>query len=398
MKRQIASFSAVTLTLLLIGCTTTSEVHPLTQRTTLDAQTPQGIAFSLPKTIFEMEISYGHYEIKTYSIDDKGKRGKATTTQKIVLEKPIVLRTLTVPDYSASFVFDPNSLDAFTKDTDITLDFVNGMFKSTNIIVDDKTTEIVGNVASTVVNTAISVAVAGTTEKEVETKLLKEVVVKRQIDPNKLSFEKKENIYEALYDEIGDANALFGTSNLKNPIIELKIVSSEDWPSDKALGITQLKDSGKPLAGIPYRLGGAVEAQILLNKREAYSGFHTVKQLGGVAIIPLNAKAFSDVTQGLSFGNDGSELVKYTSKGTSSGEALSLTASQTSAAVKQGLIDREQSKLDMIKKQRENQLATAELGQGESLALIEAELAVINKKVELAEAQLKLAEAEAKLE
>ena len=78
---------------------------------------------------------------------------------------------------------------------------------------------------------------------------------------------------------------------------------------------------------------------IAVDDREVYDQFHMVAQAGVIASIPLSAKAFSDITQGIVFSEDGAFLIRYASKGTSVGESISATARDTTSSILTGAKD-----------------------------------------------------------
>lgn len=408
MKPMLVSSLLVLSTSLLNGCSTTSEVRPYVDKNSLSETMQRGLVFSLPKTIFEVKITYSLYDKSVWSSDVHGKPIKTDKDGKllspkskakiIVVEKPIEVSTKTIADPSVRFVFDPESLNGFSKDTDMTIDLTaNGMLKSTNLDIKDKTKDIVSNVTGTVFNLAKIAAVAG--EDIVELTLVKDVKVSRIIDPSDMDFKSNNSMFEAKYSDMNKSEGLFGDISI--PEVVVSLLSPTDIKGLSTTDLTRLKDgkgSFKPLSGFPYRAGSSVRVVITVDDLELYDFYHMVAQSGGLALIPINAKSFTNVTQGLSFGDDGASLIKFTSKGTSRGEALSLTTKETTNAILSGVKDIDQTKLDKLKKDKELLDAEAALETAEKATNIQAKIDLLKKEKELIDAELALIEAKKKQE
>jgi len=268
-----------------------------------------------------------------------------------------------------SFAFDSDALGAFTKKTDITIKLSeSGFIKTTNLVVEDKAKEIVRDLAETTVGLAKFAAVAGT--EVVEMILLDEITVNRQIDPAVLKFKKDGELYTAEYSDFEKAELIFEDSG--TPAIVVKIVANVNLAEYSSVVSTNLKSCGEDLDeldGIPYRIPGAAKVVVSMDDIEVYSKYHIFSQAGGIAFVPISAEAFSDVTQGLEFADEGFALVKYSSKVTAQGEALSAAAKETKATLVKGAKDLRtaeiQAKLDTIKK--ETELIKAETALAEAI-------------------------------
>lgn len=407
MKNILASSLVILSISTLVGCSTTSKVKPYTHANSLSTTMQQGVVFSLPKTLFEVKITYSLYDKVIWPADAHGKPkktdkdGKLLAPKKariVVVDKPVEVSAKTIPDQSARFVIDPESLNGFSKGTDITLELTgNGMLKSTNIGIKDKTKEIISSVTGTIFNLAMIAAVAG--EDVVELSLVKDVTITRVIDPSAMDFKKSDSSFVAEYSDKDKSEGLFGKPDI--PEVVLSLVSPTDIKALSIIDMSSLKDDKgnyQPLNGFPYRAGNSVEVIVKVNDQEVYDAYYTVAQGGGLALIPVNAKSFSDITQGMSFGNDGSSLISYSSKGTSQGEAISLTARETTNAILTGLQGIEQTKLDKLKKEKEMLDAEQTLNTAEKVANIQAQIDLLKKEKELIDAELELKEAKKKQE
>jgi hypothetical protein len=119
-------------------------------------------------------------------------------------------------------------------------------------------------------------------------------------------------------------------------------------------------------------------------------------QAGGVAIIPVSAKTFSNITQGISFSEEGAFLAKYASKGTSVGESVSAVAKDTTSDIFTGIKNVGQTKLDKLKHEKELLDAKKALNDQESLADTQAKIDKLKKDKELIDAEVALAESKKK--
>lgn len=373
-------FGSLILSIAFItGCSTRGRITPIAVRVDDGATVSRGIAFVLPKTILELQITYSLYKKKTWpedptgnpkKTDEQGKPITPKTSEVVLVEKPIGIAVITIPDSKMSFAFDSESLGAFTKKTDITIKLSeSGFIKTTNLVVEDKAKEIVRDLAETTVGLAKFAAVAGT--EVVEMILLDEITVNRQIDPADLKFKKDGELYTAEYSDFEKAELIFDDSG--TPAIVVKIVANVNLAEYSSVVSTDLKNScGEDLDkldGIPYRIPGAAKVVVSMDDIEVYSKYHIFSQAGGIAFVPISAEAFSDVTQGLEFADEGFALVKYSSKVTAQGEALSAAGKETTATLVKGAKDLRtaeiQAKLDMIKK--ETELIKAETALAEAI-------------------------------
>lgn len=409
MKDKYVSSLFVLIAISLAGCSTTSDVRPYIESNHISETMQKGIVYSLPKTIFEVKIIYSLYDKVTWEADDHGKPKKIdkdgkplppkSTARVVVVDKPIEIISKTISDKSARFVFDPDSLNGFSKDTDIAIDLTpNGLIKSTNLDVKDKIKEIISNITGTLVNLAKIAAVAG--NDVVELTLVKDVKVSRLIDPSTMDFKEKNGIYTATYSDIEKSQDIF--ADLEVPEIVLSINSPTDIKSISVINTTDLRkdDKGqiKPLNGFPYRVGASVEIVVKVEDIDVYDSYHMVAQAGGLALIPISAKSFTNITQGFSFGDDGSSLVKFSSKGTSRGEALSVSTKETTNTIFTGIKDIDQAKIDKIKKEKELLDAESSLNATESVSNMQAKIDLLKKEKELIDTELALKEAKKKQE
>ena len=211
-------FGSLILSIAFItGCSTRGRITPIEFNPENATAVSRGVAFVLPKTILELEITYSLYKKKIWpedpngnpkKIDDKGNPNTPKLTDLVRVEKPIAIATIIIPDTKMSFAFDTESLDAFTKKTDITIKLSdNGFIKTTNLIVEDKAKEIIKDLAQTAVDLAKFAAVGGTEVAEII--LLDEVTVTRHIDPAELKFEKEGEFYIAKYSDYEKAEKIF---------------------------------------------------------------------------------------------------------------------------------------------------------------------------------------------
>ena len=373
-------FGSLILSIAFItGCSTRGRITPIAVRVDDGAAVSRGVAFVLPKTILELQITYSLYRKKTWpedptgnpkKTDEQGKPITPKTSEVVLVEKPIGIAVITIPDSKMSFAFDSEALGAFTKKTDITIKLSeSGFIKTTNLVVEDKAKEIVRDLAETTVGLAKFAAVAGA--EVVEMVLLDEITVNRQIDPADLKFKKDGELYTAEYTDFEKAELIFDDSG--TPAIVVKIVANVNLAEYSSVVSTDLKKScGEELDkldGIPYRIPGAAKVVVSMDDIEVYSKYHIFSQAGGIAFVPISSEAFSDVTQGLEFADKGFALVKYSSKVTAQGEALSAAGKETTATLVKGAKDLRtaeiQAKLDMIKK--ETELIKAETALAEAI-------------------------------
>ena len=373
-------FGSLILSIAFItGCSTRGRITPIAVRVDDGAAVSRGVAFVLPKTILELQITYSLYRKKTWpedptgnpkKTDEQGKPITPKTSEVVLVEKPIGIAVITIPDSKMSFAFDSEALGAFTKKTDITIKLSeSGFIKTTNLVVEDKAKEIVRDLAETTVGLAKFAAVAGA--EVVEMVLLDEITVNRQIDPADLKFKKDGELYTAEYTDFEKAELIFDDSG--TPAIVVKIVANVNLAEYSSVVSTDLKKScGEDLDkldGIPYRIPGAAKVVVSMDDIEVYSKYHIFSQAGGIAFVPISSEAFSDVTQGLEFADKGFALVKYSSKVTAQGEALSAAGKETTTTLVKGAKDLRtaeiQAKLDMIKK--ETELIKAETALAEAI-------------------------------
>lgn len=357
---------------ILSACTSTAVIQPyLPSEKTLT----EGVVLSLPKTILQVDVVYSLYEKKTWQADGQGKPIKVNSNNMpiapksivniVLVDSPIKLITRNVPDQELRFVFNPATLNGFLKDTDLTLDFTpDGLLKSTNAIVKDKSKEVVSNFATAAINTAKAAAVAGT--DVVELTKIKDFPVTRLVDINKLKFtQQKSGIYLAYYlDDKSDD--FFGT--ITKP--EVKVVFSSDTDISKFLTIkSDTIKAAEAIGGIPYRVGGQLKVSIEVDDIEIYDNYHNFTQVSGVSVLPLKSKAFSDSTNAFVFSEDGATLTKIVTKTTSQGEGFSSSLKDTTNTVATGIKDIDQTSLDKLKKEKE---------------ILDAELALAEAKKKLA--------------
>lgn len=124
MRKLILLVGAASLA--LPGCTTL-RVHNFT---TNDAKSRQGIAYFLPFTQFDTKLSW------TASCDKNDGNALGLTPKAEMVQK-------TGPDPDGLYVIDYESLDAFTKTSNVKVEFYdNGAIKSINASADDRTGEI----------------------------------------------------------------------------------------------------------------------------------------------------------------------------------------------------------------------------------------------------------------
>lgn len=373
-------FGSLILSIAFItGCSTMGRITPIAVSGDDGAAVSRGVAFVLPKTILELQITYSLYEKRIWEAGLDGNPKKTDEQGKLILphlitrlvliENPIEIAVITIPDSKMSFAFDTDSLGAFMKKTDITIKLSeSGFIKTTNLVVEDKAKEIVKDLAETTIGLAKLAAAAGTDVAEMI--LLEEVTVNRQIDPADLDFTKDGELYTAKYSDFEIAELIF--EDVVPPEIVVKIVANVNLAEYSSVASTDLKSSGEDieeLDGIPYRIPGAAKVVVSMDDVEVYSKYHIFLQAGGIAFVPISAEAFSDVTQGLEFADEDFTLVKYSSKVTAQGEALSAAGKETTATLVKGAQDLRtaeiQAKLDMIKK--ETELIKAETALAEAI-------------------------------
>ena len=373
-------FGSLILSIAFItGCSTMGRITPIAVGGDDGAAVSRGVAFVLPKTILELQITYSLYEKRIWEAGPDGnpkktdEQGKPILphpiTRLVLIENPIEIAVITIPDSKMSFAFDTEALGAFTKKTDITIMLSeSGFIKTTNLVVEGKAKEIVKDLAETTVGLAKLAAAAGTDVAEMI--LLEEVTVNRQIDPADLDFIKDGELYTAEYSDFEIAELIF--EDVVPPAIVVKIVANVNLAEYSSVASTDLKSSGEDieeLDGIPYRIPGAAKVVVSMDDVEVYSKYHIFSQAGGIAFVPISAEAFSDVTQGLEFADESFALVKYSSKVTAQGEALSAAGKETTATLVKGAQDLRtaeiQAKLDMIKK--ETELIKAETALAEAI-------------------------------
>jgi hypothetical protein len=373
-------FGSLILSIAFItGCSTTGRITPIAVSGDDGAAVSRGVAFVLPKTILELQITYSLYEKRIWEAGPDGnpkktdEQGKPILphpiTRLVLIENPIEIAVITIPDSRMSFAFDTEALGAFMKKKDITIKLSeSGFIKTTNLVVQDKAKEIVKELAETTVGLAKLAAAAGTDVAEMI--LLEEVTVNRQIDPADLDFTKDGELYTAEYSDFEKAELIF--EDVVPPAIVVKFVANVNLAEYSSVVSTDLKSSGEDieeLDGIPYRIPGAAKVVLSRDDIEVYSKYHIFSQAGGIAFVPISAEAFSDVTQGLEFADESFALVKYSSKVTAQGEALSAAGKETTATLVKGAKDLRtaeiQAKLDTIKK--ETELIKAETALAEAI-------------------------------
>jgi hypothetical protein len=373
-------FGSLILSIAFItGCSTTGRITPIAVSGDDGAAVSRGVAFVLPKTILELQITYSLYEKRIWEAGPDGnpkktdEQGKPILphpiTRLVLIENPIEIAVITIPDSRMSFAFDTEALGAFMKKKDITINLSkSGFIKTTNLVVQDKAKEIVKDLAETTVGLAKLAAAAGTDVAEMI--LLEEVTVNRQIDPADLDFTKDGELYTAEYSDFEKAELIF--EDVVPPAIVVKFVANVNLAEYSSVVSTDLKSSGEDieeLDGIPYRIPGAAKVVLSRDDIEVYSKYHIFSQAGGIAFVPISAEAFSDVTQGLEFADESFALVKYSSKVTAQGEALSAAGKETTATLVKGAKDLRtaeiQAKLDTIKK--ETELIKAETALAEAI-------------------------------
>lgn len=360
----------------LAGCSTTSNIQPFSPEVPASTATMQkGLVFSLPKTVLEIKITYSEYLQKTWEADPAGNPKKTgdngkpiapkATVRLVRVDKPFELTPKTVSDPAMRFVYDTESLNGFTKATDITVDLSSsGLLKSTNAKVEDKTGTIVSNVISGVVNLAKLAAVAGTDVNEFI--LVRDVVVTRAIDPSDLTFSNAVTpaVFSADYSDKIRGEKIF--AGLRVPEVKVHFASKIDIsPFLKMKSIDFIKGEEKNLGGFPYRVGYPLQITVSVDGVESVEANHLFAQAGSLAVLPLNARSFSDVTQGLTFADDTGSLTKFVQKNTSRGEAISGTVKDAIGSVTQGILDVQQAKIDRLTKDK---------------ALIDAEIALSDAK------------------
>ena len=248
----------------------------------------------------------------------------------------------------------------------------------------------------TVFNLAKIAAVAGRDVDVVELVHIKDVTASRTIDPSVLEFTEKDGIFIAKYSDAEKAEGLF---DITTPEVVVSLSSRTDIKSlseDTSSNLKNKKGKMCALSGFPYRVGGSVKVSVSVDDLEVYDNYHILAQAGGVALIPVNTKSFSDIVQGLSFSDDGSVLLKFTSKGTSRGEEISSTLKESSSSILSGIQGIEQAKLDKLKKEKELLDAEESLKKAEKLTEIQARIDLLKKEKELIDAELALEEAKKK--
>ena len=132
---------AATMLASLTGCTTHLE-SGLAKAS--DPTTRQGIAYFLPVTRFDVDV--------TWTVT-------GCTASGPELAAKIVTRTATEPDPAALQVIDYTSLDSFTKTSGVKVEFYdNGAIKSINASAEDKTGAIIGHAVSAASKIALAAA------------------------------------------------------------------------------------------------------------------------------------------------------------------------------------------------------------------------------------------------
>lgn len=366
-QKRVSFGSCILTAMFLTSCSTTSKVTPISISNSDLPCISNGVAFSLPKTVLEVKITYSLYDKKVWKADAHGnpikidKNGNlitpGSTARIVIVDKPIEIETKTIPDTKMTFSFEPESLNNFIKTTDITIELTkSGFIKATNIAIEDKGKEIVKNFAETALNIAKFAAVAG--EDVVELIPIQDVVVTRHLDPANLMFVKNGETYAAEYSDYEEAYRIF--EKLSPPEVVVKIMADVDLAKNSKIVSTDLMIRGKKitqLTGLPYRFPGTTKVLVYVDDQQVYSDYHLFAQAGGIAFLPINAKAFVDVTQGLQFYEGGVGLVKYSSKGTSKGEALSTLAKETTDTLAKKIKDLKtaelQANIDKLKKEKE---------------------------------------------
>lgn len=378
-KLRIKSFLYF-LILLIVGCTTTSRIRPyVVKDNPLDNDIPQGVVFSLPKTLLELKITYSVYKINVWKSDKDGKPIKKDKTgapvepnseiEEIYVEKPIEVSTKTIPDNDMMFVFDTRSLEGFMKDANTTLNLTDyGLIKAANLSVQDKTKEIVADLAATALHVAKIAAVAGEGETRTvaEPVHIKDIVVTRWINPTSpsLEFSQENNMFIAEYDDSKKAEVIFQSG--VPPKVAVKFVSAVDMKKlsrMKSASLRKKAGSLKTLPGFPYCVGGVVEVIVTVDCNEVYDNYLMFSQAGGIALLPFETKAFTDAIQGIAFSDDGSSLKSFVSSSTSQGKAMSAMGSDTTEKYLTATTKIQQAILDNLKKQKEIIDAELELQQ-----------------------------------
>ncbi|MFQ2301071.1 hypothetical protein ACK32U_15100 [Aeromonas dhakensis] len=405
MKHKINIYLVSITALMVGGCSTTAVIKPYVPNSEFSSNIPKGLVFSLPKTLMQMEITYSLYEKKTWPADAQGNAIKKDdkniptapkSSSKIVsVDVPVKTTTKNIPDHNLRFSFDPATLNGFFKDTEVNVELTaDGMLKTTNAIIKDKTKEIVANSVGTIVNAVKIAAVAGT--DVVELVKIKDVTVIRLIDISELTFTKQnDGKYLASYSDADMASELF--ENISTPEVKVSFISSMDVSPFTKIKASDESKSAVELDGIPYRVGGQLKVVISINDLESFSLYTNFAQASGLSVLPLKSKIFTDTTQGITFSDDGSYLSKTTSKTTSQGEALSLTLKDNSNAVFSALKELDQVTLDKVKKEKEILDAQNALIGSNNTSDLQLKLDKLKKEKELIDAELALKEAKKKL-
>lgn len=374
----------VATTLLAAGCTTTSDVRPFNPDALGQNETaPKGVVFSLPRTIIELKITYSEYTRNIWAADangnpkktdDKGNPIAPRRASVVRVDKPVELAAKTTPDPKMQFIFDPESLNGFTKATDISVDLSNaGLLKSTNVKVEDKSSVIVSNTLSSLVNLGKLAAVAG--QDVVEFILVRDVVVTRLIDPSELPFRSVSGTSTVLaeYSDKDRAAKIFAQQQLTVPDVKVTLSSKADISRHLQARSNNFSNSNiKDLGGFPYRVGTPMNIAISVDGVEMAESSFLIAQASAVAVLPLTSKAFSDVTQALTFSDDSGTLIKFSQKSSSRGEALSTTFKDGTGTLLSGVLDTQQARIDKLKKDKD---------------LIDAEIALAEARKKQADAQ-----------
>lgn len=394
MKVKFKFFLMSTAMLAISSCSTTAIVKPYIPDPNNVANMSQGVVFSLPKTLLQAEITYTLYDKKIWPADAQGNAIKKddkniptapkSSTKLVMVDIPIKISTRNVPDQDMRFSFDPATLNGFFKDTEVNIELTaDGMLKTTNAIVKDKTKEIIASTVDTIVNIAKTAAVAGT--DVIELTKIKDITVIRLIDISELKFSKQpDGKYLASYSDADLSSEIF--TNITTPEVKISLISIMDVAPFANTKVSEQSYADKEFNGIPYRVGGQLKIIVGVDDIESFSSYISFAQASGLSILPLKSKAFTDTTQGVTFSDDGSYLSKTTSKTTSQGEALSLTLKENSNAVFSALKELDQVTLDKIKKEKEILDAQSALAGSGNLSGLQLQLDKLKKEKELLDA------------
>ena len=355
-----------TLYLAAAGCAPTAKVAPFDIKDATSTRLCRGVVFSLPKTVLQATIVYS--EIK--EITKHSAPGKSVTTSEktiVTISKTPRLELVTIVDPRMVFLLDTDSLNGFFYDSNLTVqNTAEGLFKSINLTAEDKTPEVIANIAQTALQLAKAAAVAG--KKDVTYKPVRDVTVVRTIDPASIKFEKTgDNLYCGVYSDQGKIASNF--SNLDQtdlPDLTISFASPSDLQTMSLMTANKIMPSDAPgsrLPGIPYRIPQAVEIMVKYNDPmhgciyTTSCGFYSFAQAGGVACAPVKGKFFSKTTTGLTMYDKECSLKEYISSGTSPAEKISKTANEISADAAKQLQELYTLEMDMriarLKKQKQ---------------------------------------------